>query len=168
MTRRMTVPIRTVTLFLAMCPMSFAQGTPPVADFSIDSDEVDAAGRLRTEIREGYLPLSWSAGEGNTIYHLQSDSSDAFSCPVSRYSGPNTTSFISGLAEGDYFFRVRARSDLSSTWGPWSQTLIVPVRHHSMTTAWWLFGLGAGIFGLTVLFIAVNANRSAVSEAIDA
>jgi len=149
---------------LAICLPSAAHGSPPVARFTLGPAVLDPTGRLRSEVREGYISLSWEAGEGHTVYELQSVCSGAFSDTVSRYQGPDTTSFISGLEDGDHYFRVRARHTESENWGPWSDPIIVPVRHHSMTLAWWLFGLGAGIFGMTVAFVIANARRAQPSE----
>jgi hypothetical protein len=85
---------------------------------------------------------------------------------MSRYRGPDSSSFISGLEDGDHYFRVRARDEDSKNWGPWSDPVTVPVRHHSLTLAWWLFGLGAGIFGATVAFLVANTRRAQPSEVV--
>ena len=71
--------------------------------------------------------------------------------------GADQTSFLSGLANGDYYFRVRAREAEVETWGPWSGSLSLVCEHHSLTLAWTLFASGGLLFMIVVIFVGVNA-----------
>lgn len=63
------------------------------------------------------------------------------------YRGPDRASFISGLEDGTYVYRVRAAD------GEWSDPLTIIVKHQSIRLAKLLFGIGAVVFLLTVAVV---------------
>jgi hypothetical protein len=106
----------------------------------------------------GSIRLSWSAGgvaDGNPAlqFELQGAAEPDFTDARTRYAGPDMATYISGLPDGRFHYRVRLvdESDRASTW---SAPVLVVVEHHSMGLAWLLFGLGAFVFVLTVLVVA--------------
>ncbi len=67
------------------------------------------------------------------------------------YQGPNQSSFISGLADGDYYLRLRNKA------GEESPALRLSVSHHPLSQALWLAALGAVIFLAVVVTILRGA-----------
>jgi len=99
--------------------------------------------------------LEWEGAEGP--YELQSANSRDFDPADVEYRGPDRASFISGLENGTYFYRVRAKDGL------WSDVLLLEVKHQSLQLAFTLFGLGAIVFFLTV-WVVVSGARKVQSE----
>lgn len=128
--------------------MSFAQG-PPRAGFDNEPE-------LTT--REGHVALKWEGDHHGLVYEVDQARVADFSDAATLYVGPDTASFLSGLADGEYFFRVRAREVEGDTWGPWSESVALVCEHHSLTVAWTLFASGGLLFLLVVLFVGVNAH----------
>lgn len=100
--------------------------------------------------RGGYVRISWPR-QGSS-FQLQQASHGDFRDAASRYEGPHTSTVISGLTDGRYFYRVRHRLP-DGNWSAWSQSAEFHVRHHSLLLAGSLFGLGAVVFGATALFV---------------
>lgn len=59
---------------------------------------------------------------------MQGARSGSFAEPIDYYSGLDERTFLSGLAEGTYFFRVRAL-DAESRPGEWSEVLAIKVDY---------------------------------------
>lgn len=149
---------------------SARQDTAPAPHFVVDDGELDETGRFRAALDAGYTSLAWAVGDDKDNaqqWRFQIDRArDAtFDGPESRDVGTDTQTFLSGLEDGDHYFRVRARATVDGAWGPWSSAVIVPVEHHSLTAAWRLFAAGAVLFGTTVVCIIVGATRGAPEEA---
>lgn len=109
----------------------------------------------------GYLKLSWSWIPGDTDlatyeFELQRTQDESFSTSTDIYQGQDYATFLSGLKNGDYYFRVRV--DNGTAVSNWSEPILVRVQHHSLSLAFTLFGLGALVFLLTVGII-VQGNR---------
>ncbi|MGD2109400.1 MAG: hypothetical protein PVI86_08400 [Phycisphaerae bacterium] len=112
---------------------------------------------LRTN--EGHVSLSWSADLDSPVYELQGSPEAGFAESTCLYRGADETSFRSGLADGRYYYRVRARQSEAGTWGPWSKPVELVCEHHSMAHAWTLFALGSLLFLLIALFVGINARH---------
>lgn len=110
-----------------------------------------------TETKKGAVSLEWEGTEAGLVYQLQSAPTDAFEDCLPRYEGPETASFLSGLEDGQYFFRVRARRADASVWGPWSSPIRIDSNHHSMSLAWKLCAMGAFLFLCIVGFVVINS-----------
>ena len=106
---------------------------------------------------EGHLTLRWEADGTPTEYQVEHAATSGFASPEVWYEGPATQTFISGLEEGDHFYRVRARGSESAAWGPWGESVGLTVEHQDMRLAWSLFGVGAVLFGSIVGFVAWQA-----------
>lgn len=107
----------------------------------------------------GHIKLRWRLGESLSAskvqgvrFELQTAPDVSFHTAKNVYTGTDRATFISGLRDGRYYYRVR------SLWGDrrsaWSAPVVVTVRHHSMNFAWTLFTLGLLVFAATVGVIA--------------
>lgn len=103
---------------------------------------------------EGYLVLSWDAASAPASLLLEQSTNADFSNSVRREVGEARATTLTGLEDGDYYFR------LSSASGPLSEPVHVQVAHHSLTRAASFFFLGACLFGL-LIFVIISGNREA-------
>ncbi|MHB9138981.1 MAG: pre-peptidase C-terminal domain-containing protein, partial [Victivallaceae bacterium] len=79
---------------------------------------------LKSSMAANSLLLSWSNStdeRGIKRYQVQIDNNNDFSSPTLSTLSETNSSEISGLAEGSYFWRVRAQ-DNSGNWSEWSST----------------------------------------------
>jgi len=106
---------------------------------------------------EGHITIKWTADGGAAAHQLQYDTDADFSDPLVWHEGADTESFISGLEDGEHYFRVRSREADEEAWGPWSATLTVEVDRQSLTLAWSLFGVGSAMFLCIAAFIGRHA-----------
>lgn len=116
------------------------------------------------EQADPFITLAWevdeeSNGASPAAFELQEDSSADFSDPLTRYRGGDLGSFISGLPEGDFYFRVRAVGAEEET-GPWSEPLRLTVKYYSLAWAFFLFGIGAVVSIATVGLVVIGDRRS--------
>jgi len=82
----------------------------------------------------GYVLVEWQAGEAVSLEMAETaDFADA----TELYNGTNSSFFVSGLQDGDYFLRLRTAD------GAQADPLVLEVRHQSLTQALWLALLGA-------------------------
>jgi len=114
----------------------------------------------------GSIKISWKlpesiAAENNYTYVLQQSLSPDFDSVKIRYSGPDLATYISGLKNGTYNYRIRSVRDGKTS--PWSEVIVVTVEHHSLQLAFILFGLGAIVFIATV-FVVVKGVRGQSSD----
>ncbi|UXX78622.1 fibronectin type III domain-containing protein [Reichenbachiella carrageenanivorans] len=101
---------------------------------------------LQLESNSGYIQLDWTAVEGSQ-YILQRSMQPDFTNSHTIYQGPDHASFVSGLDNGTYYYRV------GDDEGHWSDTLTLKVEHQSMPLALTLFGLGFVVFAFTVFVV---------------
>lgn len=109
-----------------------------------------------TETQQGIVKLEWSAGGSQTAsrYELQEASDPSFAQAKIRYSGHETGTFISGLTNGQYYYRARNNGGL------WSDTVQVKIQHHSLTLAITLLILGAFVFIITTVVVVRGAKNT--------
>ena len=93
---------------------------------------------------EGYFQLSWQTQQ-EARYELQQARNASFSDARTLYQGRDNASVISGLADGQYYYRLRSLPD-----GSWSEGVAVEVKHHPLSRAFGFFTLGAAMFLATV------------------
>ena len=107
------------------------------------------------------MTLQWQAHEEGSAaeFMLQESAMADFSQARTRYQGPHHSSVLSGLPNGSYYFRVRARQGEGHPWGTWSAPEVFTVKHHPLSLAFILFGLGAAVFGLTLTFLVAAARK---------
>lgn len=131
-------------MFLPVC--SLLAG---VVKFAADADVV--------EVTDGHIKLEWTV-EGDGVTELQQSRASDFFTAKTIYIGPDRASFVSGLDNGNYYYRVRAAG------GEWSETLMVKVQHQSLELAFALFGIGGLVFLLTVFVVIKGARQVSLEE----
>ena len=100
----------------------------------------------------GYFQLRWK-DDPNHSFQLQQASTADFRDSVILYQGPDQARVISGLADGDYFYRVANDKQQQS------DTIKVTVKHHSLAKALGFFGLGAAMFVVMLALLIKGATR---------
>jgi hypothetical protein len=116
----------------------------------------------------GYLKLSWHLDVpddqlADYTFELQQSEDPAFSDPLVIYQGPDLATFLSGLPDGTFHYRIRAIGPEAAAPGRWSSPVVLEVKHHSLRLALLLFGLGAVVFLLTV-GIVMQGHRSTTTR----
>lgn len=137
--------IKYIVFLLSISCLLFIPDRANSADFITDSYDI--------ENDTGYHQLEWEATPDVATEVQQATLSD-FENAKTLYKGMDRASYISGLENGTYFFRVREEG------GEWSPTLTLTVQHQSLQLAFTLFGLGALVFLLTV-WVVVKGTRQA-------
>ncbi len=84
-------------------------------------------------------------------YELQQSSDEHFSAAKKIYEGADRATYISGLRNGIYYYRVRAFID--GQFGDWSKPASLKVKHHSLKLALILFFVGAMVFTATAWLV---------------
>lgn len=122
----------------------------------------DPPGVVR-EANEGWLTLDWAVeeasaeGDGDFVFVVEMAREASFAEARERYRGRDGATFVSGLPEGTYYYRVRAeRGDAQ---GPWSEPLVVTVHYVDRTHVWALMAAGTVAFFATVGTLIVNHRR---------
>jgi hypothetical protein len=126
--------------------------------------EPDPAAAVRSD--QGYVDLRWTPvplppqGAPGLSYALQQSGTAGFEAPVARYEGPDLGSVLTGFAEGDYWFRVRAFDPATGAAGPWSAALRLEVRYMPMGRVALFLVAGAAVFTLTLAAILSGHARA--------
>lgn len=115
------------------------------------------AGDATETTREGNLQLKWEGGE-SLEYELQRSDAADFAAATTIYRGGARARFVSGLPDGHYHFRARAREG-DGAWSPWSATKTLEVKHWPRSRALGLMGFGAVVFALTAGMILLGGRR---------
>ena len=114
----------------------------------------------------GYYQLKWHLPGGQEpVFELQEAGQRAFEHPQEVYRGRDLASVMSGLPDGQFFYRVRAISKEGAP-GPWSATVHVQVAYLPLSRAFIFFGLGALVFIATLLVILDGTRRAARERAL--
>lgn len=113
-------------------------------------------GEPRRTTAAGYAELKWTEGESSE-YELQRATTETFLEPVVIYRGPDRGTFVSGMKDGTYYYRIRGRSEES--WSTWSDPVTLEVEHWSQARALGLMSLGAVVFLLTAGLIVTGHLR---------
>ena len=105
----------------------------------------------------GYYQLSWQPGvqgasHKNISFELQQATSADFIQAEVIYRGQDMARVVSGMPDGDYYYRLRSILD-SDAAEYWSPILHIQVSHHSLHKALGFFIAGALVFLLTMFFI---------------
>jgi len=120
---------------------------------------VDGDGEALTELSTdaGVIDLRWedpaygdSVPDG-TEFELQQSVTQDFADPAIRHKGPESSAVLSGLPQGEHYFRVR---EVGSE--EWSETLPVAVEYVSEGKLWSLFTTGFIVAALTIGAIIVG------------
>lgn len=115
----------------------------PVPEFSMPNENFTDS---------GYMSIKWE-GTGDYVgaYQLEQGTDPNFQEAKIIYEGPDRASFVSGLPDGKYYFRVRAiEGNKISRWSP---VVVLVVKHHSLAMAFGLATVGIVVFLLTVAVV---------------
>ncbi len=99
--------------------------------------------------------MTWKAAHEagpEPTYELQRASDESFSDPKTLYSGPDQGRYVSGLLDGSYYFRVRARQG-DAAWSEWSKPQRLVVTHWPKNRALGLMAVGALVFLATAFVV---------------
>ncbi len=99
---------------------------------------------------EGYFVLNWELSTPATNLALQQSQTPDFKKPLSRSINAIGSITITGLRDGDYYFRLVNDTE------PSTQPLLVRVQHHSLERAGLVFGLGLLLFTTLVATILIG------------
>ena len=100
---------------------------------------------------DGHVKLVWVHRKEGTEVEVQQAENENFEAAKTIYRGQDKATFISGLENGTYYYRIRHVK------GAWSDTVMLTVKHHSLSLAFILFLLGAVVFALTVFIVIKGA-----------
>jgi len=149
---------------LALCAASLAHAQPLQARFVVTPSGADPSTPISLENNTGHVTLHWETAEdadAPAFYQVEQSLDPDFASTLKWYEGHSRQAFISGIEDGDHYYRVRSRPDESSEWGGWSEPLHIRVERQSLTLAWGLFATGAGMFACIVGFIVYHTRREA-------
>ncbi|MEZ4375593.1 MAG: fibronectin type III domain-containing protein [Polyangiaceae bacterium] len=129
----------------------------PASALASDASALQAEllGDARLESQAGSATLNWKAehtGGPEPTYQLQRSADASFSDPKTLYTGPDQGRYVSGLLDGSYYFRVRARQG-DTAWSAWSKPQELVVTHWPESRALSLMGIGALVFLATAFVV---------------
>lgn len=106
--------------------------------------------------KTGHIKLIWEAAaisvpEAAVVFELQESTHPDFSDARLVYTGSDQASFLSGLIDGTYYYRLRRLN--KGHFGPWSEPITIQVKHHSLPLALLLFGVGFIVVVATFLVV---------------
>lgn len=115
-----------------------------MAEISLNSNTALAA--------EGYFVLSWESDADSPLTLEQSSSAD-FGQVISTMVAADGNITITGLMDGDYYFRL-LDDNLQQ-----SNLLRIQVAHHSLVRALAFFSLGLVLFIILLLTIFIGSRK---------
>jgi hypothetical protein len=112
-------------------------------------------------IPSGSFALKWVFPDGPVShrFELQQDTDKDFSSPQIIYVGPDRGTYISGLLNGDFFYRVRALNTQETYTSPWSSPIHRTVQHPSLDFVFSLMSVGALVFISTISMITKGIQK---------
>lgn len=119
-------------------------------EFSLATDGAPQLTLSSSNPNQGVLKLEWSLSDetrSEKLFELQQATDAGFKTARSIYQGVGAGTFISGLEDGTYYYRVRVEE------GSWSAPLSIEIKHHSLKLAIFLMAIGAAVFLITLLMI---------------
>ncbi len=108
-----------------------------------------------TQFQQGVVKLEWTPTYPKTpvTFELEQAANLNFEDSDIIYQGTDHGTFLSGLPDGTYYYRLRTAN------GNWSEPLEVTIKHHSLPLALILFCIGAMVFLLVVGVILKGAKN---------
>lgn len=112
-------------------------------------------------VPSGSFALKWTSLDGpvSSRFELQQGTRRNFSSAQIIYAGPDRGTYISGLPNGDFFYRIRAVNAQETNKSPWSSTIHRTVKHPSLDFALSLMSVGALVFISTIGMITLGIQR---------
>lgn len=132
---------------LLCCALTLTvKGAPPVIEFlEIPDDRI-------VESVDGTVTLSWPEPTEGREVELQQSSTENFTDPLERYRGGDAGSVVTGLAEGEHYFRVRA-VNANGVASAWSEPVQVEVTFMDRSRLFLLLSLGGLVVAMTICTI---------------
>lgn len=103
----------------------------------------------------GHIKLEWQPAAAARLFEVQQAADESFGEVKTIYNGPDRATFVSGLKNGTYYFRVRGQGQ------DWSNVQKLEVIHHSLTLTYVLLGLGGLVFLSTAGMVLYGVRKSA-------
>ena len=126
--------------------------TDDAAIVFLDDDQQPTTELL--DLREGYATVQWRKLPVASIYEVANASDEVL------YRGRLPQAFLSGLADGDHQFRVRAFDAAGQIVAVSPHPLRVTVRHWSHSLAYSLFTVGCSVMFALVLLLVVGTRTA--------
>jgi hypothetical protein len=131
----------------------------PAADFDF-ADELRESRRLAAQpLTAGHFSLAWVSDLDGGFFRVESSPSEDFAGAVVYYEGPQRQAYISGLEEGEHYFRIAAKTEKDADWSDWSDSASLTVSHHDLGVAFVFAGIGAVLFGCIVAFVIIAPRK---------
>ncbi len=111
-----------------------------------------------TVSEDGHIRITWNLPKAGAEVELQQAQSNNFKHAKTVYHGPDGATFISGLENGTYYYRLRVDN------GTWSEPVALTVQHHSLRLALILCSLGAVVFALTVFVVVKGTLKTSTDQ----
>jgi hypothetical protein len=115
--------------------------------------------------KSGYIKLAWGLDSGSLVnealtFELQESLDPMFKATRTIYSGPDYATFLSGLPDNVYYYRVRFIAEDNPGLSSWSDSIAVQVEHHSLKLTFLLFSLGFVVVTATFLLVIYGSLRT--------
>lgn len=124
---------------------------PPFSLYASEEIELNSDQRTATA---GYYQLRWSLKkEGADTIYVVDEMSDSDAATKQIYKGLDTATVISGKPDGIYTYIVHSEDNKFT-----SKPVTITVAHHSLTTAFNFFWIGAVVF-IFILIAILRGNR---------
>jgi hypothetical protein len=145
----------------APIPAAMGQPTPttPSVDFEFPPDRQESRRLVAGELGAGHFSLAWESDADEAIFIVESSPSEDFEGAVVYFEGSQRQAYISGLEEGEHYFRIAAKAAPEDDWGEWSEPASLTVAHHDLGVAFAFAGVGAALFLCIVVFVIVAPKR---------
>jgi hypothetical protein len=130
-------------------------------DSTVGEQRVEFLNQQKEESDAGHIALGWQLSTGEIeepVFELQQSPNGERLTFKTVYKGADRASFRSGLPDGTYQFRIRAKTLAATNWGPWSAPKYLHVKHHHPRTVIFFLVTGALVF-LATLFLILRGAR---------
>ncbi|HEX7014312.1 MAG TPA: hypothetical protein VF191_02310 [Cyclobacteriaceae bacterium] len=142
------------TIIVSGCQLSLVLILISSLTLMADQQRSEFRGPASRTTHDGHVRLQWRAVMPNAMYEVQQSATPDFERAMTIYQGPDLATFVSGLPNGIYYYRLRSNG------GGWSGTVTVTVEHYSLQLAFTLAGLGAIVFLLTVALVVKGTAKA--------
>jgi hypothetical protein len=138
-----------IAVFLFCCQTTMAGWGDPAPVLKLGSGSLS---------EDGHVKIVWEMSRAavEVEVEVQQSKNENFEAAKTVYRGLDKATFVSGLENGTYHYRIRHVD------GAWSDPVMLTVRHHSLRLAFILFSLGAVVFAFTVFIVVRGARQASV------
>lgn len=132
-----------IFLFILFFSASLARSAIPILSLD-DTSNTD----------QGIIKLNWEHPDSDfQEFELQQSNSSDFHNFSSVYKGSDLATFISGLEDGTYYYRV-----FHPPTEAYSKSLSIEVKHHPLSLAFTMLSIGALVF-ISTLIVLIKGSR---------